>query len=43
MHGARRSLVPREVFIPQVIWRYAGDDLVPLHRDEQPQEWLQRA
>lgn len=35
--------VPREVFIPEVIWRYAGDDLVPLRRVEEPQEWLRRA
>jgi len=36
------SEVPREVFIPEVIWRYAGDDLVPLRRCEEPQEWLRR-
>ncbi|MGQ0719243.1 MAG: methyltransferase domain-containing protein [Pseudonocardiales bacterium] len=35
--------VPREVFIPEVIWRYAGDDLVPLRRSEEPEEWLRRA
>jgi protein-L-isoaspartate(D-aspartate) O-methyltransferase len=35
--------VPREVFIPEVIWRYAGDDLVPLRRDDEPAEWLARA
>lgn len=35
--------VPREVFIPEVIWRYAGDDLVPLRRSEEPAEWLHRA
>ncbi len=35
--------VPREVFIPEVIWRYAGDDLVPLRRSEDPDEWLRRA
>ncbi|MGH3822853.1 MAG: methyltransferase domain-containing protein [Pseudonocardiaceae bacterium] len=35
--------VPREVFIPEVIWRYNDDDdLVPLHRAEDPQEWLRR-
>jgi protein-L-isoaspartate O-methyltransferase len=34
--------VPREVFIPEIIWRYAGDDLVPLRRAEDPQEWLRR-
>jgi protein-L-isoaspartate(D-aspartate) O-methyltransferase len=35
--------VPRELFIPEVIWRYDGDDLVPLRRSDEPQEWLQRA
>ena len=35
--------VPREVFIPEVIWRDAGDDLVPLRRCEEPAEWLRRA
>ena len=35
--------VPREVFIPEVIWRYVGDDLVPVRRSEQPAEWLARA
>ena len=35
--------VPREVFIPELIWRYAGDDLVPLRRAEDPREWLRRA
>ncbi|PZS40882.1 MAG: hypothetical protein DLM62_00520 [Pseudonocardiales bacterium] len=35
--------VPREVFIPEEIWRYAGDDLVPLRRCEESQEWLRRA
>jgi protein-L-isoaspartate(D-aspartate) O-methyltransferase len=35
--------VPREVFIPEVIWRYDGDDLVPLRRGDEPQEWLRRA
>jgi protein-L-isoaspartate(D-aspartate) O-methyltransferase len=35
--------VPREVFIPRVIWRYAGDELVPLRRDDEPAEWLRRA
>jgi protein-L-isoaspartate O-methyltransferase len=34
--------VPREVFIPEVIWRDAGDDLVALHRREEPAEWLHR-
>ncbi|MGH3866908.1 MAG: methyltransferase domain-containing protein [Pseudonocardiaceae bacterium] len=32
--------VPREVFIPEVIWRCAGDDLVPLRRADDPDEWL---
>jgi len=35
--------VLREVFIPEVIWRYAGDDLVPLRRGDEPEEWLRRA
>jgi protein-L-isoaspartate(D-aspartate) O-methyltransferase len=35
--------VPREVFIPEVVWRYAGDELVPVRRCEQPAEWLRRA
>ena len=35
--------VPRELFIPDVIWRYAGDDLVPLRRADDPDEWLRRA
>jgi protein-L-isoaspartate(D-aspartate) O-methyltransferase len=36
--------VPREVFIPEVIWRDDEDDhLVPLRRSEDPQEWLRRA
>jgi protein-L-isoaspartate(D-aspartate) O-methyltransferase len=35
--------VPREVFIPEVIWRYAGDELVPLRRCDEPAEWLRRA
>jgi len=34
--------VPREVFIPEVIWRYAGDDLVPLRRCDESAEWLAR-
>jgi protein-L-isoaspartate(D-aspartate) O-methyltransferase len=34
--------VPREVFIPEVIWRDDGDDLVALHRAEDPREWLRR-
>ncbi len=34
--------VPREVFIPEVIWRYDGDDLVALRRAEDPDEWLRR-
>jgi protein-L-isoaspartate O-methyltransferase len=35
--------VPRETFIPEVIWRDAGDDLVPLCRWKEPAEWLRRA
>jgi protein-L-isoaspartate(D-aspartate) O-methyltransferase len=35
--------VPREVFIPEVIWCDAGDDLLPLRRDDEPAEWLRRA
>ncbi|MGH3976644.1 MAG: methyltransferase domain-containing protein, partial [Pseudonocardiaceae bacterium] len=35
--------VPREVFIPEMIWSDAEDDLVPLCRSEEPQEWLRRA
>ncbi|MGH3916191.1 MAG: methyltransferase domain-containing protein [Pseudonocardiaceae bacterium] len=35
-------VVPREVFIPEVIWRDDGDDLVPLSRSEDPDEWLRR-
>jgi protein-L-isoaspartate O-methyltransferase len=34
--------VPREVFIPEVVWRDDGDDLVPLRRWEDPDEWLRR-
>lgn len=34
--------VHREVFIPEVIWRYDGDDLVPLRRSQDPDEWLRR-
>ena len=35
--------VPREVFIPDVIWRQVGDWLVPLRRADDPEEWLRRA
>jgi protein-L-isoaspartate(D-aspartate) O-methyltransferase len=35
--------VPREVFIPEVIWRPAGDDLVALRRSDAPDQWLARA
>jgi protein-L-isoaspartate(D-aspartate) O-methyltransferase len=35
--------VPRDVFIPEVIWHYAGDELVPLRRTDDPAEWLVRA
>ncbi|HET9255238.1 MAG TPA: rRNA adenine N-6-methyltransferase family protein [Pseudonocardiaceae bacterium] len=34
--------VPREVFIPEVIWREAGDDLMSLRRCDEPAEWLRR-
>ena len=34
--------VPREVFIPEMIWREVEDDLVPLHRNEDPEGWLRR-
>jgi hypothetical protein len=34
--------VPREVFIPEVIWREAGDELVPLRRGDELGEWLRR-
>jgi protein-L-isoaspartate O-methyltransferase len=32
--------VPREVFIPEVIWCHTGDDLMPLRRSADPGEWL---
>jgi protein-L-isoaspartate O-methyltransferase len=35
--------VPREVFIPDVLWRRDRDGLVRLHRAEDPEEWLRRA
>jgi protein-L-isoaspartate(D-aspartate) O-methyltransferase len=35
--------VPREAFIPEVIWRDAGDDLVALRCGDEPAEWLRRA
>lgn len=35
--------VPREVFIPELIWRYGGEDLVALRRADEPREWLRRA
>jgi hypothetical protein len=35
--------VPREAFIPDTIWRpdttKTGPDLVPVHRDEHPEQW----
>jgi len=34
--------LPREVFIPEMIWREVGDDLVPLRRAEDPEGWLRR-
>jgi len=37
------AAVPRHRFIPETIWRIEGTDLVPLHRYEDPQEWMQRA
>jgi hypothetical protein len=36
--------VPREQFIPDIIWRQdrsrCGPDMVPLRRDEHPDQWL---
>ncbi|MGH3804273.1 MAG: rRNA adenine N-6-methyltransferase family protein, partial [Pseudonocardiaceae bacterium] len=37
------AVVPRHGFIPQTIWVTDGAGLVPLHRAENPQEWMQRA
>lgn len=34
--------VPREVFIPEVVWREVGDGLVPLRRADDPEGWLRR-
>lgn len=39
--------VPRHQFIPETIWRpdtgRRGPDLVPVHRDEHPDQWLELA
>ncbi len=35
--------VPRHRFIPETIWRIDGAELVPLHRCDDSQEWMQRA
>jgi protein-L-isoaspartate(D-aspartate) O-methyltransferase len=37
------TAVPRHRFIPDTIWVNDGAGLMPLHRTEDPQEWLQRA
>ncbi len=37
------AAVPRHRFIPETIWVTDGAGLVPLHRAEDPQEWMQRA
>jgi methyltransferase of ATP-grasp peptide maturase system len=37
------AAVPRHVFIPDTIWRNDDQGLVPLHRAEDPQAWLERA
>jgi methyltransferase of ATP-grasp peptide maturase system len=37
------ATVPRHRFIPDTIWVTDGAGLVPLHRTEDPQEWLRRA
>jgi protein-L-isoaspartate O-methyltransferase len=37
------AAVPRHRFIPDTIWVTDGAGLVPLHRCEDPQEWLRRA
>jgi protein-L-isoaspartate(D-aspartate) O-methyltransferase len=37
------AAVPRHRFIPDTIWLTDHDGLVPLHRREDPQEWMRRA
>ncbi len=37
------AALPRHQFIPETIWRKDGDRLVPLHRAENPQAWLEHA
>jgi protein-L-isoaspartate(D-aspartate) O-methyltransferase len=37
------AAVPRHGFIPETIWCIDGAELVPLHRCDDPQEWIQRA
>jgi len=41
--SAAFAAVPRHRFIPDTIWIADGAGLVPLHRCEDPHEWLQRA
>ncbi|MGH3869744.1 MAG: methyltransferase domain-containing protein [Pseudonocardiaceae bacterium] len=36
------AAVPRHQFIPGMIWITLGAELVPLHRADNPQEWMQR-
>ncbi len=35
--------VPRHAFIPETIWQYRGDELMPLRRGDDPERWLQLA
>ncbi|MGH3925294.1 MAG: hypothetical protein ACRDTT_20945, partial [Pseudonocardiaceae bacterium] len=37
------TAVPRHRFIPETIWRIDSAELAPLHRSDDPQEWMQRA
>jgi protein-L-isoaspartate O-methyltransferase len=37
------AAVPRHQFIPDTIWITHGAELIPLHRAENPQEWMRRA
>lgn len=37
------AAVPRHQFIPDTIWITRDAELVPLHRAEDPQEWMRRA